>query len=165
MNIDIIKLPCTMIDIGDSDESFKLFFDRFDEGQSEHSIRNNGLSGIFKAEYKSRGMDCCFDIDLTIGNLYYFNYDLDTAWDIHYGRNSKAVLRNYGDICRSELVFSFDESGRCTVSGKFMNSECGFKNGISFEKEIDRSQITDQTVSMTSFFDKLAEIQGNRNFN
>jgi hypothetical protein len=110
-------------------------------------------------------MNCCFDIDLTIGNLYYFNYDLDAAWDIHFGRNAKAVLRNYGDICRSELVFSFDESGRCTVRGKFKNSECGFRNGISFEIEIDSSQITDQTVAMARFFDKLAEIQGNRNFN
>lgn len=165
MDINDITLPCKLIDIGDRDESFALLFDRFDEGQTDHSIRNNGLSGRFKIVYKCSGINCCFDIDLTIGNLYYFNYDLDTAWDIYFGRNAKAVLRNYGDICRSELVFSFDESGRCTVSGKFMNSECGFRNGISFEMKIDGSQITDQTSSMDSFFDKLDEIQGNRNFN
>ena len=138
---------------------------RFDERQTEHSKKNNGLSCIFRIAYKCSGMECSFDINLTIGNLYYFCYDLDTAWDIKFGWNTTAVLRNYGDICRSELVFSFDGYGRCTVSGKFMNSECGFRNGISFEMKIDRSQITDQTASMESFFNKLAEIQGNRNFN
>ncbi|SFC39837.1 hypothetical protein [Ruminococcus albus] len=162
---DIIELPFTLIDIGDRDERFKLIFDRFDEGLTEHSIKSHGLSGRFKAVYKSRGMDCCFDIDLSIGNLYYFSYDLDTAWDINFGKNTTAVLRNYGEQpFRSELIFAFDEIGKCTVSGHFMNSECGFRNGISFEMAADNSVISSQIVAMVNFFDKLDEIQGNKNF-
>ncbi|SEK64469.1 hypothetical protein [Ruminococcus albus] len=164
-NTDIIELPCTLIDIGEKDERFTLIFDRFDEGLTEHSVKSHGLSGIFKAVYKCRGMDCCFDIDLTIGNLYYFSYDLDTAWDIYFGRNSKAVLRSYGEPpFGSELIFAFNEIGKCTVSGHFMNSEYGFRNGISFEMAADNSVISSQIVAMKNFFDKLDEIQGNKNF-
>ncbi|MBO4865274.1 MAG: hypothetical protein J5582_01705 [Ruminococcus sp.] len=164
-NTDIIELPCTLIDIGDRDERFTLIFDRFDEGLTEHSVKSHGLSGRFKAVYKCRGMDCCFDIDLTIGNLYYFSYDLDTAWDINFGRNSNAVLRSYGEPpFRSELVFAFDDSGKCTVSGQFRTSENRFRSGISFEMEADRSVISSQIAAMEKFFDKLSEIQGSKNF-
>ena len=110
-------------------------------------------------------MDCCFDIDLTIGNIYYFCYDIDTAWDIEFGRNSTAILRSYGKPpFRSELIFAFDELGKCNVSGQFRNSECGFRNGISFEMAVDTSVISSQIAAMENFFDKLEKIQGNKNF-
>lgn len=159
-----IKLPFDLIDIDTGSGRFVLRFTSFDKDQDEHSVKRGGITGSFGVVYKSHGMDCEFPVDLSVGNLYHFDYQLDDAYDIKCGKNACAVLENYGTPNRSKLSVVFDERGRCTVKGHFRNKDSGYADGISFSAELDQSYISDMLFSMKIFFDKLGEIQGDHNF-
>ena len=75
----ILELPYKLIDIGDSDEQFVLAFKCFEENQTDYSIQTGGATGNFEITYKCSGIDSQFEIDITIGNLYYFYNELKTS--------------------------------------------------------------------------------------
>lgn len=162
---DTLALPYNVIDItGKRDEQFILTLKRFREGQDERSIQNNSIEGEFEVTYRSRGIQSTLECDITIGNLYYFDYDLDTAYDINFGRNATAVLESYTPG-RTKLVFRFDENARCFVSGSFKNKGDGYKSGISFEDlEIDAVYVSSTLGSLMDFFPKIKKLQGHSNF-
>ena len=159
-----IKLPLDLIDIDTGSGRFILRFIAFDKGQNEYSVKQSGITGSFGIVYQSCGMQCEFPIDLTVGNLYLFEYQLDDAYDIMFGRNASAVLENYGTLNRSKFSVVFDKRGRCTAKGHFKNKNNGYTDGISFSAELDQSCIPDMLGSMMRFFDKLRELQGHGYF-
>ena len=141
-------LPLTLIDTGFGDERFML------ECTGCDTLRNGDLSGRFEVVYKSRGMDCRFECELTAEDIYLFFRELDNAWDIKYAKNSEAVLRSSYHSERSELRFVFDEKCKCHISGKFANRSDGYKSSISFETDVDLSVIPEILVGCDSLFQK-----------
>ncbi len=157
-----IELPYMLIDaVGNGGERIILKFKSFTQGRS---AGNTGVTGDFELFYECSGMHCSLECDLTIGNLSYFEYDLDTAYDINSCRDSTAVLESY-EASRTRLVFRFDEKARCYVSGNIRNKGDGYKSGISFDDvEIDTVNISDILCRLKDFFNEVEKIQGNRNF-
>lgn len=158
----MIQLPYTLIDaVGNGGERIILQLKSFAQ---ESSVRNTGVTGDFELTYQCQGMRCSLQCDLTIGNLSYFEYDLDTAYDINSCANSTAVLQSY-DASRTKLVFRFDEKAHCIVSGSIKNKGDGYKSGISFDDvEIDTVNIGDILCCLKDLFNEAERIQGNRNF-
>ena len=154
----MIQLPYTLIDaVGNGGERIMLQLKSF-------VLESTGLTGDFELTYQCQAMQCSLQCDLTIGNLSYFEYDLDTAYDINSCRSSTAVLESY-DSSRTRLVFSFDEKARCCVSGNIRNKGDGYKSGICFDDvEIDTVNIGDILCCLKDFFNEAERIQGNRNF-
>ena len=75
MNIEndsSIELPYKLIDIAMGKERFVLSFIRFARHQDSFSIKRGGLTGDFEVAYQCEGMDCKFECDITMGNLYTF---------------------------------------------------------------------------------------------
>lgn len=153
------ELPYKLIDIFSGDESFVLEFTRFDEGQSDYSIQAGGVTGQFGIVYKGRGIDARFECDLTMGNLYAFDYALDTSYDIMFGKNSSAVLCDYSEPNHTFLEFVFDEKGKCHVKGDFKNQENFYHTGLQFEFDIDQIFIPEILAAMDTFFTELKKIQ------
>ncbi|MBQ5311339.1 MAG: hypothetical protein ILP19_04790 [Oscillospiraceae bacterium] len=160
-----LPLPYSLIDIdGMGGEHFALVFKGFAEGQDERSIQRNGILGEFAVSYSCSGMQSSLDCDITLMHLYCFTYDLDTAWDINFNRSSTAVLEHY-DPERTELIFRFDEAGKCFVKGSFRNKGDGYKSGISFDEfRTDLLYIPYILSSLGDFFDEMRRIQGHGNF-
>lgn len=159
-----IKLPYNVIDLDTGNEHFILQFYSFDD-QSDHSIKIGGVTGKFSIKYQSKGINCNFRCDTTVGNVYVFYMALDNAYDILSGKNAVAILKNYGETLKStELVFTFDKFGHCIVDGNFKNKDNQYKNGINFSFELDQIYITDILNSMEIFFQELRRIQGHGNF-
>lgn len=111
-----IELPYNVIDIDTGNEHFILQFDSFDDNQSDYSIKMGGVTGKFSINYHSNGINCNFKCDITIGNVYVFYLELDTAYDILSGRNATAVLENYDEtLNHTNLIFNFDKCGYCNI--------------------------------------------------
>ena len=160
-----IELPYNVIDIDTGDEHFILQFDSFDDNQSDYSIKMGGVTGNFSINYYSNSVNCNFKCDITVGNVYLFYVELDNAYDILSGRNAVAVLKNYGSLNHSNLMFTFDKRGHCNVDGEFKNKSNQYKNGINFSFELDQTgNITPILNSMEVFFQELRRIQGHSNF-
>ena len=162
-----MELPYNVIDIDTGNEHFILQFDSFDDNQSDYSIKMGGVTGKFSIQYHSNDINCQFECDITIGNVYAFYIALDTAYDILFGRNATAVLENYGKRLKhkhTSLIFNFDKRGHCNVKGFFKNASNHYTNGINFSFELDQIYITDILTSMEIFFRELKRIQGHSNF-
>lgn len=164
MNEVMIELPYKLIDINTGGEHFVLQFNSLDDNQTEQSIKTGGLTGKFGIIYQAGGIDCNFECDITVGNVYEFYVSLDDAWDILFGKNAVAVLKNYGTLDRTNLTVSFDKRGHCLVDGFFKNKNNQYKSGISFSFEIDQTYITDILNSMKTFFTELIRVQGHKVF-
>ena len=159
------ELPYKLIDIRDDSEQFILAFKCFDKNQTEYSIQTGGVSGIFEVTYKCCGIECQFECDLTIGNLYYFYIELENVYECLPGIEPVAVLKNYGETPdRTNMTFRFDKLGHCIISGLFRNKSNCYKSGIIFDISIDISFIYDILGSLEKFFDELKSIQGHSNF-
>ena len=159
-----LVLPYNLIDIGDSGERFVLAFKCFDQKQTDYSIQAGGVTGQFEIAYKCAGIDSRFDIDITIGNLYYFYIELENVYECLPGIDPVAVLKNYGTLNRTDLTFRFDRSGHILVSGCFKNKHHNYTSGVIFDIQIDTSYIYDILHSLKSFFGELKRIQGHSNF-
>lgn len=159
-----IELPYNLIDIDTGSEHFIFQFNAFDDNQTDYSIKIGGITGKFNMIYQSKGISCNFECDITVGNVYEFYISLDNAYDIMSGKNSVALLKNYGTLNRTNLTISFDNKGHCFVNGCFKNKDNHYKNGINFSFEIDQTYITDILISMEIFFKELRRIQGHGNF-
>lgn len=149
------------IDMGD--EYFSLAFVKFNEGQSEYSIKHSGAAGDFEITYKCNGIESKFECDMTIGNLYYFFIALDNAYDIQNCRNNVVALENYGSLKRSVLTIKFDNR-QYFVSGYFKNKNNLYNSSISFNFEILLTDIVEILISLDNFFSEIRKIQGNNNF-
>lgn len=156
-----LKLPYDLIDINTGNERFIFRFKAFDDNRSAHSIQKSGITGRFNVIYQSRGMDCDFECDVTVGNVYAFFISLDSAYDIMSGRNAVASLEGSG---RTELTVRYDNKGYCFTKGHFRNKENRYQSGISFSFETDPSYIAAAVFSMNDFFNELIRIQGHSNF-
>ena len=106
-----LELPYKLIDINTGSEHFVFQFNEFDDNQTDYSIRQGGLTGKFSIAYQSNDIECNFGCDITIGNVYEFYLALDDAYDIKFGKNTVAVLKDYGGQNRTNLTFSFNKRG------------------------------------------------------
>lgn len=160
-----IELPYDLIDINTGSEHFIFQFISFDDDQTDRSIEMGGVTGKFGIIYQCKGIDCNFECDITVGNVYAFNYSLDTAYDLMSGRNAVSVLSDYGDtLNRTNLTIRFDSKGHCLMDGHFKNKDDLYKSAVSFSFEIDQTDVSDMLVSMNKFFEELIRIQGHNNF-
>lgn len=157
----MMELPYPLIDLRMGDEHF-VFQCTALGNQTAREIEAGGVSCEFGIQYQCSGMGCAFRCDITVGNVYEFYLSLDTAYDILFGRNASAVLKNYGDILnRTKLTVTFDKRGHCRMKGHFQNADNHYQSGINISFEIDQSYISDMVCAMTRFFEELASIQGN----
>ncbi|MCM1506105.1 MAG: hypothetical protein NC177_03070 [Ruminococcus flavefaciens] len=145
-----------LIDISEWDEHFIFQFNEFDGNQTDY------LTGKFGIVYLGKGMECSFDCDITIGNVYDFAVALENAYE--YIKGGKAVLANYGSLDRSNLSVVFDGKGHCEVTGKFLNADNFYKSGISFAFSLDQTHINDILIKMDIFFEELHRIQGHNKY-
>lgn len=160
-----IELPYNLIDIDTGSEHFIFQFNAFDDNQTDYSIKIGGITGRFNIVYQSKGINCNFECDITVGKVYEFYISLDNAYDILSGRNATAVLENYSEtLNHTNLIFSFDKRGDCNIKGNFKNKSNHYKNGINFSFKLDQIYITDILNSMETFFKELRRIQGHSNF-
>ena len=160
-----LELPYRLIDWQSGSEHFIFQFQAFDENQTDISIQNGGITGAFGVMYQGTGISCAFTCDITIGNVYDFYISLDNAYDIMYGKNAVAVLKNYGEtLHRTNLTFSFDSKGHCSVSGYFQNKENRYHSGITFAFELDQTYIPEILHRMDQFFQEIRRIQGHGQF-
>lgn len=154
-----LEFPYVLIDISEWDEHFIFQFNEFDSNQTDYYIRTGGVSGNFGIVYSGKGMECSFECDITIGNVYDFYIALENAYE--YIKGGKAVLANYGSLNRSNLSVAFDGKGHCEVTGKFLNKDNFYKSGINFSFSLDQTHINDILIKMEIFFKELRRIQGN----
>ena len=153
-----LSLPFRLIEINTGNEFFELECKELKLFGSEES-----LSGTFEVIYKCSGMDCHFECDITIGNVYYFYLELDTAYDIMFSKNSKVVLSDYNND-RTSIVFQFDDKCRCKAFGKIKNKSDQYRSGIKFTMNVEQSEICDALVSLDKFFRELKRVKGNMDF-
>ena len=153
-----LSLPFRLIEINTGDEFFALECKELKSFGSEEN-----LSGTFEVIYKCSGMDCHFECDITIGNVYYFYLELDTAYDIMFSKNSKAVLSDYNND-KTSVVFQFDDKCRCKAFGKIKNKTNQYRSGIKFTMNVEPSEISDALVSLDEFLSELKRVKGNMDF-
>ena len=151
-----------MIDIEEADENFIFQFNEFDDKQTDYSIRTGGVTGKFGIVYSGKGMECSFDCDITVGNVYDFYISLENAYE--YIKGGRAMLSNYGSLNRTNLSVAFDGKGHCEVTGKFLNKDNFYKSGISFSFSLDQTHISDILLKMDTFFKELYRIQGHHRY-
>ena len=167
MNTEInstLELPYKLIDIGDSAEQFTLCFKSFDQARSAHSIQTSGVSGVFEVEYKCSGIDCRFECDMTVGNLFYFYTELENVYECLPGIEPVAFLNNYGADMHTDMSLRFDKKGHFNVIGHFKNKQNNYKSSIAFDIQADTAFVYDILGSLKAFFDELKRIQGHGNF-
>lgn len=161
----VLSFPYKLIDIEKDKELFVFAFKNFDEKQSDYSIQAGGVTGKFEVTYRCCGIESQFECDITIGNVYDFYIELCDAYEIQFGKVTTASMKNNGNILkRTNLVFNFDNSGHCIISGYFKNKDNLYKSGIEFEIEIDQTYIPEILVSLEKFFEELKRIQGHSTF-
>lgn len=148
-----LVLPYKLMEIGWGDRRFTISCVGIDTEAGSKAAK----SCKFEVSYKSGSIDCRMPLSVQAWELWAFNYDLDTAYDINSCRNAKAVL----SCGNGELTIVFDENCRCSVSGKFDN---GGHDGVFFTLAADTAEIGDSIYSMEVFFDGLEKIQGSRDF-
>ena len=152
---DELTFPYKLIDIDTGSGRFLLSMTALD--------KENGFTGTFRAAYSCKGIKSDFECFVTLGDIYYFAYALDTAYDLEQV-NTSAVIGDDNDLRKISLIFIFDSKGRCHVSGHFPNKDDMFRSAVDFNCELYLSVITDITVGINKLFDKLAEIKGDRDF-
>lgn len=158
-----LQLPYKLIDIDNCGEHFIFAFKKYDESQDEYSIKLGGITGDFELTYKSLGLECQFECDITVGNVYDFYRELEYAYQA--SKNTEAKLKNYGNILnRTFLQFRFDKLGHCILIGNFKNKFTQYRNGVTFEIEIDQTYVAKILSSLKFFFEKLKSIQGHDTF-
>ena len=160
-----LELPYTLICIKEGSTQFDLYFKAFDEHQNEYTINAGGVTGTFEIAYSCLGMDCRFECDITMGNLYSFYLQLENVYECLPGIVPIATLENYGSLERSNLTFTFDKKGHVQVNGRFMNKDTQYSSGILFDVTMDAFyNITYIINTLKSFFEELKRIQGHSNF-
>ncbi len=117
-------------------------------------------SGSFEVIYRSCGIECRFECDTSAENVFYFYMSLDTAYDIEFARNSKAVLSGM-DADNTQLTFQFDDKCRCKVSGHIRNKSARYRNGFEFEMDIEQSDVCSVLISLDKFLKEYKQIHGN----
>lgn len=158
-----IELPYNLIDINTGVELFIFQFNAFDDNQTDYSIKMGGVTGKFCIVYQSKGINCNFGCDITIGNVYEFYISLDAAYDIMLIKNSAAILKNYGDtLNRTNLTINFDHKGHCFIDGYFNNEDNQYKSGIIFSFEVDQSYII-EILNPMEIFQQIRIIQRHGN--
>lgn len=158
-----IELPYKLIDIDTGRENFIFLFNEFDDNQTDYSIKMGGVTGKFRVIYQGKGINCNFGCDITVGNVYEFYMSLDNAYDA-LGKNSVAILKNYGTLNRTNLTINFDNKGHCFVDGYFKNEDNLYESGIFFSFKIDQTYLIESLNSMKTFFQELRRIQGHNDF-
>lgn len=160
-----LELPYTLICIKEGSTQFGLYFKSFDEHQNEYTINAGGVTGTFEIAYSCLGMDCRFECDITMGNLYSFYLQLENVYECLPGIVPIATLENYGSLERSNLTFTFDKKGHVQVNGRFMNKDTQYCSGILFDVSMDAFyNITNMINALKYFFEELKRIQGHSNF-
>ena len=153
-----ISFPYRLMEINNGDVFFALECKELSSFGSE-----DNLSGTFEIIYKCSGMDCHFECDISIGNIYYFYLELDTAYDIMFCKNAKAVLSSYNND-RTDLVIEFDDKCNCTASGKIRNKSDQYRSGIEFTMNVEQSDVCDALVSIDEFLIEMHRLKGNMDF-
>lgn len=160
-----IELPYPLIEISTIDEHFVFQFDRFDDDQTDFSIKAGGVTGSYSVIYQCRGIESHFECDITTGNVYDFYVSLRDAYNAVSAQDAVAVLKDYGNTAsRTGLTVRFDRKGHCRFEGSFRNKYTQFKSGIELTFEADQSYIPDILRSLEVFFDELRTIQGHGSF-
>ncbi len=157
--------PYPLIDIRTDREHFIFQFQRFDDNQTDYSIKAGGLTGCFAVEYQCEGIESSFECDITMGNVYDFYISLRKAYEGINKRGASASLRNYGEAeNRTGLTINFDGKGRCCIEGRFSNKFSQHRSGIYLSFDADQSYIPEILGTMKRFFDESARIQGHSSF-
>lgn len=160
-----LELPYRLIYIKEGSTEFGLYFKSFDEHQSEYSINAGGVTGTFEVAYSCLGMDCRFECDITMGNLYSFYLQLENVYECLPRVVPIATLENYGSLERTNLTFKLDKKGHVQVNGRFMNKDANYSSGIQFDVSMDAFyNITYIINALKRFFEELKRIQGHSNF-
>ena len=160
-----LELPYELIYIKEGNKQFGLYFKSFDKHQSEYSISVGGVTGTFEVAYSCLGMDCRFECDITMGNLYSFYLQLENVYECLPGIVPIATLENYGSLDRTNLTFKFDKMGHVQINGRFMNKDAHYNSGILFDISMDAFyNITYMIKTLKTFFDELKRIQGHSTF-
>ena len=147
-----LELPYKLIDIGFGDERFVLSLRSVNCGRS--------VCCDFEVCYRCGGIESRFACDLTPSDVYCFYIQLDDAYDIHFGRESAAVLESSANG-RTKLRFAFDGKAQCTVSGSFASRESGYRSGVFFEDmHADLTDIPQIDAALKRFFDEMKRIKG-----
>lgn len=153
-------LPLNVIDLEHSGIHFVLRLLYFNDGQTESSVKENGVTGQFGILYEDSGMRCEFEIDCTISSLIWLGDSLE------YSMNKEAVLVNEGTEEHSFLSCTSDED-TYIFTGRFRNKENGYRSGISFEITADKAYapIPDVTKGIEALTHKIYMIQGHNRYN
>lgn len=159
----MIELPYKLIDIDTGSEHFIFQFKTFDDNQTDYSIKMGGVTGKFSIIYQGKGTNCNFGCDITVGNVYEFYISLDNAYNM-LGQNATAILKNYGDLNRTNLTINFDNKGHCFVDGYFKNKDNLYESGIIFSFGVAQTYLTESLDSMKTLFQELRRIQGHSDF-
>ena len=153
-NFDTFALPFRLFEINTGTVYFAFEMKTLDNYASDQSLK----PGIFECIYRCPGMDCRFPCDLSIEILYYFYLSLDTAYDIEYSKNAKAVL-DADNKERTHIEFAFDDKCRCTVSGRIQNKAIAYPSSIFVSFPVEQSDVCDVLTSLESFF-RAWKLQG-----
>lgn len=162
-----LELPNKLIDITDvksEQEHFIFQFEKFDENQSDYSIKNGGVTGKFGIIYVGKGMNCHFLCDVTVGNVYDFFIALENLYEGLPGSNTSAVLENYGNDKRTQLSFVGDKRGYFNMNGLFLNKSNNYKSGLTLSFSIPCEDLSHILISMEHFFQEIKRIQGHNKF-
>jgi hypothetical protein len=153
-HISSFSLPFRLFEINTGTMYLAFELKTLDSNTSDQSIK----PGTFECIYRCQGMDCRFPCTLSIESLYYFYLSLDTAYDIEFSKNAKAVL-DADNKDSTHIEFAFDDKCRCTVSGRIQNKAVPFQSGITVSFPIEQSDVCDVLTSMESFF-RAWKLQG-----
>jgi len=160
-----MELPFDLINLNLHDEQFIFRFEKFDDDQSDYTVQMGGLTGSFSVLYSCKGIESCFECDVTIGNVYDFYVSLNKAYCAMTDGEASAVLKDYGETKnRTLLEIKSDGKGHCRLVGSFLNKYTNYKSGINLSFEIDQSYIPEMLASFEVFFDKLISLQGSDYF-
>ena len=153
-NFDTFPVPFRLFEINTGTVYFAFELKTLDNKTSDQSIK----PGIIECIYRCPGMDCRFPCAISIESLYYFYLSLDTAYDIEYSKNAKAVL-DADNMESTHIEFAFDDKCRCTISGRIQNKAVPFQSGITVSFPVEQSDVCDVLTSLESFF-RAWKLQG-----
>ncbi len=156
-----LQLPYNIIDISSAyDEHFVFRFLRFDEGQTEYSVKNRGITGEFGIEYHGRGMDCDFSCDITMESVRDFFLAVESEYD---GMGSGTVmLQDYSADNRTMLIFTRDRHGHFRADGKILNKDARYESGLVFAFDFDSGCILDTIRAGGKFFHEMYRLRENK---
>lgn len=160
-----MELPFDLIALNLHGEHFAFRFEKFDADQTDYTVQMGGLTGSFSVRYSCKGIESCFECDVTIGNVYDFYVSLNKAYGAMTDGEASAVLKNYGETKnRTLLEIKSDSKGHCLLVGSFLNKYTYYKSGINLSFEFDQSYISEILAAFEVFFDKLISLQDSNYF-